>query len=253
MLPALRANRQFWRTPPCIRSSILQLSGVARHRHLSQYPSRRALKQPPKAIHPKYASYEGRTFYFPPRLIIYHAGVGRSTFVGALKVTTIIVFFVFALVVAPSHWYSEDQPKWVAAGVLLSGLVPLSFVAYITSPFVTHIHIRLPTAARLSRDALSRWVSALPKDATIDFTTLSFIGKPRVSRVLIEDLYPVKQRFGLVNYARDTKYLNAKRPWWAGKAMGQFGVHGGEGSKATPTVWSDIAIKISKQRASNVR
>lgn len=50
---------------------------------------------------------------FPERLLIYHAGTGRTVFVGCLKVTTIFVFAFFALVVTPAHYYATDEPFWI--------------------------------------------------------------------------------------------------------------------------------------------
>lgn len=52
---------------------------------------------------------------YPERLLIYHAGTGRTVFIGCLKVTTIFVFGFFSLVAAPSHFYAPDEPLWVAA------------------------------------------------------------------------------------------------------------------------------------------
>jgi hypothetical protein len=52
----------------------------------------------------------------PGRLIVYHAGTGRSVFLGCLRVTTIFMFSFFSLVVAPTYWYAEGDQKWVAAG-----------------------------------------------------------------------------------------------------------------------------------------
>lgn len=41
-------------------------------------------------------------------------------FLGCLKVTTIFIFVFFTLVVAPAHYYAEDEPEWVApAGKLM--------------------------------------------------------------------------------------------------------------------------------------
>ena len=50
---------------------------------------------------------------FPERLLIYHAGTGRSVFLGCLRVTTIFVFAFFTLVVAPTHLYAENEPLWI--------------------------------------------------------------------------------------------------------------------------------------------
>lgn len=53
---------------------------------------------------------------YPERLIVYHAGTGRTVFLGCLKLTTIFIFTFFSLVVAPAHFNSDDEPKWVAGG-----------------------------------------------------------------------------------------------------------------------------------------
>ena len=121
------------------------------------------------------------------------------------------------------------------------------FVTYIASPFVANIHLRLPRYARNSRQLLTRYWQTLPKDAKLDITTMNWIGKPRVSLVNVSDLKHVKQRFGMVNYIRDTKELNLKRPWWMGKAVKQFGVHGGTKIKDGSGIWEAIAKNVAKR------
>lgn len=130
---------------------------------------------------------------------------------------------------------------------MASGTIPLIAVAYISSPFVANIHLRLPIFARNSRDLLARYSKSLPKDAKLHITTMNFIGKPRVSLVNAADLRPVKERFGLVNYRRDSKDLNSKRPWWMGRAVQQFGVHGGTHVKDGSEIWKNIARNIDKR------
>ncbi|KAN0092433.1 hypothetical protein V8E51_018280 [Hyaloscypha variabilis] len=183
---------------------------------------------------------------YPERLLVYHAGTGRTVFLGCLKVTTIFIFSFFTLVVAPAHFFAEAEPPWVAIGVLLSGIIPMVFVAYITGPFVTYIHLRLPAYARHSREMLMRYTKSLPNDAGLDITTMNFIGKPRVARVKISDLYPVKQRFGMANYARDTDLINSKLPWYFPKAVRQFGVHSSTSKIMGGEVWNNIASRISR-------
>ncbi|KAE8443534.1 hypothetical protein EG329_001774 [Mollisiaceae sp. DMI_Dod_QoI] len=185
---------------------------------------------------------------FPERLLIYHSGTGRTVFLGCLKVTTIFIFSFFCLVVAPTHFYAEEQPKWVAGGVLLSGIIPMLSVAYMTSPFVTYIHLRIPAFARNSREMLMRYSKNLPKDAELDITTMNFIGKPRVARVKVAELYPVKERFGLANYGRDTEKANEKRPFWMGKAVRIFGVHSTKSQVKESGVWENVKANIEKNR-----
>lgn len=130
--------------------------------------------------------------------------------------------------------------------VLLSGAVPMIFVAYITSPFVNYIHLRLPNFARNSRDLLMRYSKNPPKDAQADITTMNFVGKPRVTRLEISELRAVKQRFGVGNYSRDTKKINATKKWWMPKAIRLFGVHGGTGRVREGEAWENLAKKIRK-------
>ncbi|KAF4629197.1 hypothetical protein G7Y89_g8948 [Cudoniella acicularis] len=189
----------------------------------------------------------GRKTLYPERLLVYHAGTGRTVFLGSLKITTIFIFTFFCIVVAPTYFNADDQQPVTAAAVLLSGIVPMVVVMYITRPFVNFIHLRLPPFARNSREIMMRYSKNLPKDAEIDITTMTVLGRPRVTRMKVTDLYPVKERFGLANYARNTKEINAKRPWWMGKAVRQFGVHSGRSQIMGGQVWENIQAGIEKR------
>ncbi|KAF7856044.1 hypothetical protein EAF04_010000 [Stromatinia cepivora] len=222
---------------PCVRAGAF--------RHASQ-----AIKsKTPRAATPRPVAtpqYASKRPAYPERLLIYHSGTGRTVFLGCLKVTTIFIFVFFTLVVAPAHYYAEDEPQWVAPAVLLSGAVPMIFVAYITSPFVNYIHLKLPNFVRNSRDLLMRYSKNTPKDAQVDITTMNFVGKPRVTRLGISELEAVKQRFGVGNFSRDTKKIDATRKWWMPKAVRLFGVHGGTGRVREGEAWENIAKKIRK-------
>ena len=124
------------------------------------------------------------------------------------------------------------------------------FSLYFSGPFVNYIHIKLPKYATQSRDVLTRYSKMLPKDAELELTTMNFIGKSRAARMKVSDLIPTKQRFGLANYARDTRDINSKRPWWMGKAVRLFGIHGGSGRIPEGGIWDNIARGISKRKDS---
>lgn len=125
--------------------------------------------------------------------------------------------------------------------------MPFCYVAYAASPFVAHIHLRLPLFARQSREILQRFVKNPPSDTRIDITTISIIGKPRVSEMTIADLQPAKERFGLVNYVRDTKLIDARRKWYAYRAVGKFHVQQDLGNVREAWVWNDIAAVIARR------
>lgn len=128
-----------------------------------------------------------------------------------------------------------------------SALVPLFFVAFTTSPFVSFIHIRLPPFARQSEEMLRRFVQNLPAKTELDFTTMSFIAKPRVSRVAVSELRPANKRLGIVNYTRDTAADNAARKWYMFPAVGNFSVQGNKMHRF-PWAWESIASTIARQR-----
>ncbi|KAM3509675.1 hypothetical protein MY10362_000469 [Beauveria mimosiformis] len=204
------------------------------------------------------ASYE-----IPERLLIYHAGTGRTTFLAMLKVTTLFIGAFFCFVAVPSY-ISADKPVSETVKIALCGVIPFFFVTYTTAPFVTHLHIHLPVSARTSRAALERFVrAALPPSARLTATTMSAIGKPRYSTLCAGDLRPVRRRFGLVNYARDAEAENRGRRWYELPAVSQFHVQEGGGSGGAakekmvvskggrrlvePWIWDVIKERIAKR------
>ncbi|TVY38474.1 hypothetical protein LOCC1_G006447 [Lachnellula occidentalis] len=221
---------------PCIYPFSLSTSS----RHSIQHLSHR-LASSTSPQHPS------KKRIFPERLLVYHAGTGRTAFLGSLKVTTIFIATFFCAVLAPTYFYAEDEPPWVSVIVVLSGIIPMISVIYISSPFVNYIHLRLPAFVRNSPELLKRFTKTLPRDAQIDITTMNVFGKPRVARMKIQDLSAANERFGLVNYVRDTTTVNEKRQWWMGKAVRQFGVHGGKGSVVGGEAWKDIQAAIVKK------
>ncbi|OAQ76487.1 4-coumarate-CoA ligase 2 [Purpureocillium lilacinum] len=133
------------------------------------------------------AAQNPKQYEIPERLIIYHAGTGRTTFLAMLKLTSLFVGAFFCLVAVPGY-VKADKPWGETAGVALCGILPFAFVAYTTAPFVTHIHVHLPPAARPSRATLARFVAAMPASTRLTLTTMSAIAKPRYSDVRVGDL-----------------------------------------------------------------
>ncbi|KAL6852012.1 hypothetical protein J3F83DRAFT_757323 [Trichoderma novae-zelandiae] len=197
------------------------------------------------------------------RLLIYHAGTGRITFLAMVKVTTLFLGAFFTFVVVPGYVKAE-KPEWETVGVALCGLIPLFFVAYTTSPFTTQIYIHLPPAARTSRPALERFIhGALPPSTELTLTTMSAIAKPRYSTMQLGHLRPAKRRFGIVNYVRDAEGAmaeNETRKWYNLRALTKFGVQEvrAERKKAKGTrirdltegwIWDAVKAKIDKRAA----
>ncbi|CZT04541.1 uncharacterized protein RAG0_10961 [Rhynchosporium agropyri] len=146
---------------------------------------------------------------------------------------------------APTHFFAPDS-NWVAAAVFLSGIIPVTVVAYISCPFVTYIHLRLPQYAQSSHSLLLRYSKNLPPTAELDITTMNFIGKPRVARMNIGDLKAKKARFGFAGFERDTQELNGRRKWWMGKPVRLFGVTNEGSGLLEGEVWRNVERAIRR-------
>jgi hypothetical protein len=120
----------------------------------------------------------------------------------------------------------------------------LIFVAYITSPFVAFVHMRLPPFARQSEEMLRRYIRTIPPQTELDITTMSLIAKPRVSTVRLSELMSVSRRYGIVNLARDTVAENATRKWYRFRAVGNFSVQQTSRTVKAPWAWEMIRDAI---------
>jgi hypothetical protein len=128
--------------------------------------------------------------------------------------------------------------------VLISGIIPMIFVMYTAAPFVTYVHLRLPPFARISRTNLMRYSANLPKDASIYITTMNIIGRPHVSRVNVSELYPIKKPLNIANFARDTKEISSKRPWWARRYVRRFAILETSGATREKGIWENVVRSI---------
>ncbi|KXJ89599.1 hypothetical protein Micbo1qcDRAFT_165718 [Microdochium bolleyi] len=207
-------------------------------------------------------------FAYPERLCVYHAGTGRVTFLACLKVSTLFIFTFFAFVVTPMYLEQEGLSITVLR-TTAAAVVPLAFVAWATSPFVTFIHLRLPPYARQSEDMLRRFITQLGSfnpgsgtgmssasraastgpgssiTAELEITTMSYIAKPRLSIVKLEDLQPVRKRLGIVNYSRDTAAENKRRKWYMFPAVANFSIQESSNTMPkVPWVWGKLAGRI---------
>jgi len=197
--------------------------------------------------------YVPKKALYPERLLVYHAGTGRIVFIGCLKVTTIFVFAFFTFAAFPYLLNDPNQPVWVPPAVLVCGILPLLIVRRTTAPFITYVHLRLPAYARQSRSLLERYAKNLSRDAELDITTMTGLGRSRVQRMPVSTLAPVSNpRFlGIENFSRDTTSLNLKRRWWSGRAIPRFSTKGGSGKCKESWVWNLVVENIHKnaQRA----
>jgi hypothetical protein len=131
--------------------------------------------------------------------------------------------------------------------VCVAGFIPITFVAYTTAPLVSFLHMYIPAVARVSRTNLERFVKSLPPTARLEVTTLSLIGKPRVSYLEAKDLFPSRARLGVANFSRDTAAENARRKWYMYRAVGDFSLQGGNRGVKEGWIWDELRRRVERK------
>lgn len=187
----------------------------------------------------------------PARLLIYHGSTARITFLACLRLGTLFICVFFCLAVAPAYLRDSggDSEALLKAGAaLLSGLVPFVFVYFSTAPFVAFIHMPLPPFARQSKELLKRFAASVPDTASLEITTISLIGKPRVTRVLVASMVPTSERFGLVNYVVRPAPAAPARSLLSRGPPTKFSIqHNSRGDAREAWVWDSVAAAIARR------
>ncbi|KAL1974343.1 hypothetical protein VTN31DRAFT_4547 [Thermomyces dupontii] len=183
----------------------------------------------------------------PEKILIYHGGTGKTVFLGMLRLTTIFIFGVSTVVVAPS-FFADEFPSWLAPAIVVGGTLPMLFVAYTAAPFVTNIYLYLPVFARKSREEALKYARDLPPSATLHIGTLKATTIPRISEVQLSNLVPSKSFLRPVSFRNTSP---AKLPWWRGGTLTEF--YTTEKSKTAkgtpqfyPEVWESVYNKIQE-------
>ncbi|KAL1999118.1 hypothetical protein VTN02DRAFT_2164 [Thermoascus thermophilus] len=190
----------------------------------------------------------------PERILIYHGGTGKIILLGMLRVTTIFIFGVSCLVVAPA-FFSADFPWYTAPAIVVGGALPLLFVSYTSAPFVNYIHLALPVPVRRSRELALQYAKNLPPTATLYINTMKFTTIPRRTEVRMGDLVPDKQFLRPVSFRNKNP---APLPWWQGKTLRQFytaekSKPGLKSSTFYPELWKHVYQQIRNNVPSKTR
>ena len=124
------------------------------------------------------------------------------------------------------------------------------YVHRAAKPFVSFVHIRLPSHARRSRDALFRWAQNISSETQIDMTTMRFHGGPRASRMRVGDLRQTSSWLSAANLTRDSPALSASamRSWRSPKPLLKFYVGEERPTKPNVSIWQQVLIRIPKDR-----
>lgn len=123
------------------------------------------------------------------------------------------------------------------------------YVMWASSPFVAYVHIKVPLFARRSKEQLLRWAQNIAPETELDLTTIKSYGFPRVSRMFVADLRPVKARLGIENLSRLPRAPPSKpKPWWVSNEQRRFFV-GNERKKSIETsIWQIVFSQIQARK-----
>ena len=137
--------------------------------------------------------------------MVFHAGTLRTTFVGLLRATTVVLFLGNLFFVIPKLYYYQrpEQPVWLVPAITVFGAIPMVYVMWASAPFVASANLKgVPINARRSVNHLFRWVEKLPYDSEIEFKMFKWNGFFRRTAVPISELRTKKPRLGIENIVR---------------------------------------------------
>jgi hypothetical protein len=136
--------------------------------------------------------------------------------------------------------------------VILSGALPLLFTLYTTAPFVTYAHLKLPAYAQLSSENLLRYSKNLPKTAELDLTTMSILGRARVTRAPLCELKEIKSTVGVSNIHRCFPAGTPRPPraWWMRKPVTRFYARDVVERGKPRTLWNEVMETIRNGKLS---
>ncbi|PWY86002.1 hypothetical protein BO70DRAFT_288846 [Aspergillus heteromorphus CBS 117.55] len=181
----------------------------------------------------------------PEKILIYHAGTGRTVILGALKITTVFLVGASCLILAPA-FAIDEYPWYWAPAISAASTIPMIFVMYTSAPFVNFIHIALPVFARRSRETALEYAKNLPPTATLYINTMKVTTVPKLTEVRLGDLVASKSLLRPVSFANKNP---VPRPWWKGRTLSQFYAAGKshQGKQASgffPEVWEHVYKQI---------
>ncbi|EAU34437.1 predicted protein [Aspergillus terreus NIH2624] len=170
-------------------------------------------------------------------------------FLSMLRLTTVFLFGVSCVVVAPG-FDGPEFPWYLPAAIIVGGSLPMLFVAYTAAPYVNFVHLALPVFARRSREQAIQYAKNLPPTATLYINTMRFTTIPRQTEVQLGDLVRDRKLFRPITF-RNT---NPKPvPWWQGRPLREFYADekskpGRQTSAFYPELWEHVYRRIQSNQ-----
>ncbi|KAK6340883.1 hypothetical protein TWF696_009198 [Orbilia brochopaga] len=147
-------------------------------------------------------------FIYPESLCLFSAG-RRMVWVGCMKLMSCYPFLMTVFYLGPNidhAWpallqypFAADHPTATAALMLAVTALPMGMF-YLAAPYITHMYVKIPPYARVSKDAAMGWVrGALTPETKLRIFTMRLLGRPKLVEVPIGELRFCSKRLGCVN------------------------------------------------------
>ncbi|KAK6350931.1 hypothetical protein TWF718_004112 [Orbilia javanica] len=151
---------------------------------------------------------EDAKFIYPSSLCLYTAG-RRTVWVGCMKLASCYPFLLTVFYLGPNlqlNWPAlytfpllQAHPNITAAAILTLTALPMGMF-YLAAPYVTHMFIKIPPYARVSKPAVMNWVkTGLTEETKLRIFTMRFLGRPKLVEVPLGELRFCRKRLGCVN------------------------------------------------------
>ncbi|KAJ6262318.1 hypothetical protein Dda_3125 [Drechslerella dactyloides] len=147
-------------------------------------------------------------FIYPESLCLFSAG-RRMVWVGCMKLMSCYPFLMTVFYLGPNidhAWPALLQYPLAAAHPTATAALMLAITAapmgmfYLAAPYITHLYVKIPPYARVSKAAAMGWArKALTPETKLRIFTMRLLGRPKLVEVPIGELRFCKKRLGCVN------------------------------------------------------
>ncbi|KAK6528950.1 hypothetical protein TWF694_004177 [Orbilia ellipsospora] len=210
-LSSTRTSLLFHRLPQASRINSQLQSLQSRRNFWSKLFGR---KKASKEVNP-----EDAKFIYPESLCLYSAG-RRTVYVGCMKLISCYPFLMTIFYLGPNlelSWPSlytfplaAEYPRFTALSIATLTALPMGMF-YLAAPYITHMYVRIPPYARVSKKAVIMWAkSSITKDTKLRIFTMRWLGRPKLVEVPLGELRFCKKRMGCVNL--EWRYTQKEKP-----------------------------------------
>ncbi|KAF3918924.1 hypothetical protein ABW20_dc0105946 [Dactylellina cionopaga] len=104
---------------------------------------------------------------------------------------------------------AAQYPNLTAISIAALTALPMGMF-YLAAPYITHMYVKIPPYARLSKAAAMAWVKTITPETKLRIFTMRILGRPKLVEVPLGEMRFCKKRFGCVNM--EWRYSQREKP-----------------------------------------